>query len=444
MKLLKQNFFSLLQSKAFSWSALLAVSAFVSKLFGLWRDRLFVQFFAETNQLDLIFAAFRIPDFFFFLLISGTVATLFLPRYSNLESETDKQQFFQSFLSLFVVFFGLVCVAGFIAAPWLAQIFSPGLDVLAQIEIASLSRYLFGSVFLLCVSSVFSARLQAEQKFLSIALAPIVYMSGLCFGILYGAASFGFLAVGYGAIAGAALHLIANFGADKLQIRSSKTAPIPFLSLSPKHAWKNFRSDFLARVLNGSAFQINQTIDVVIASFLVAGSISAFSLGTTLGHFLLSIVGFSVAKVLFPSLSKAKHNWNLQQKILKKGVLLILGLTIPASMIAFGLSEWLLELFLTLSGEKLRLTNIVFMWTVASLPAACLCPLLSRFFLANEDTKTPLRSAVIALIIATTLAAILSLKILPAESAIIGLAIGNFVANYLNMFLLSWHLYRLQ
>lgn len=462
MQSLKQNFFSLLQSKLFSWSALLAVSAFISKLFGLWRDRLFVQFFGESNQLDLVFAAFRIPDFFFFLLISGTVATLFLPRYAELESEIEKQQFFQSFLTLFITFFSGVCILGFFAAPWLAQIFSPGLDTIAQIEIAQLSRYLFGSVFLLCISSVFSARLQAEKRFWSIALAPIVYMLGLCLGLLYWHEPLGLISVGYGAILGATSHLFVNFwgvlqpsnnchpelDSGSIQspiVRKNKiTLKNSLLTLSPAHAWKNFRSDFCARVLNGSAFQINQTIDVIIASFLVAGSISAFSLGTALGHFLLSIVGFSVAKVLFPALSEAKHNWKAQTRILRKGMVLILGLTIPASLLALGVSEWLLETFLTLSGEKLRLTNIVFVWTVASLPAACLCPLLSRAFLANNDTKTPLRSAIIGLTIATIVAVILSLYILPPASAILGLAIGNFIANYLNAGLLGWQLYRLK
>jgi peptidoglycan biosynthesis protein MviN/MurJ (putative lipid II flippase) len=63
-------------------------------------------------------------------------------------------------------------------------------------------------------------------------------------------------------------------------------------------------------------------------------------------------------------------------------------------------------------------------------------------FLANEDTKTPLRSAVIGLTIATTLAAGLSLYVFAPSSAILGLAIGNFVANYLNAGLLGYRLWR--
>lgn len=454
MSLLPPQIIVLLRSKIFSWSALLAVSAFVSKLCGLWRDRLLVQFFAESQQLDLVFAAFRIPDFFFFLLISGTVATLFLPRYADLKSTTEQQQFFQSFLGLFITFFGVTCVAGILGSPLLAQLFSPGLDPVAQSHIASLSRYLFGSVFLLCVSSVFSARLQAENKFWSIALAPIVYMLGLCLGLLVWHDSFGLIAVGYGAMAGAGLHLAVNgLAVQKLKIKNvtlkNKPNPpfsvfhFPFsrLKLTPQAAWKNFRSDFFARVINGSAIQINQTIDIVIASFLLPGSIAAFSLGTTLGHFLLSIIGFSVANVLFPALSQHKHQWKAQSKLLKKGTGLILGITIPASLLAWGLSEWLLETFLTLSGEKLRLTNQVFTWTVASLPAACLVPLLSRYFLANDDTHTSLRSTVLALATATSTAAILSLWVFSPDRAIVGLAIGNFIANYLNAGVLLVSLY---
>jgi peptidoglycan biosynthesis protein MviN/MurJ (putative lipid II flippase) len=87
-----------------SGGAILMASALGSKVLGLLRDRLFVQHFADTGQIDYIFAAFRIPDFFFFLLIGGTVSTLFLPRIVELKSR-EKWQFVSSFfLGSFLVF----------------------------------------------------------------------------------------------------------------------------------------------------------------------------------------------------------------------------------------------------------------------------------------------------------------------------------------------------
>jgi len=77
------------------------------------------------------------------------------------------------------------------------------------------------------------------------------------------------------------------------------------------------------------------------------------------------------------------------------------------------------------------MTTIVFRWTIASVPFACACPLLSRVFLARDDTRTPLRITTTSLAFATALAAILSLKLLPPDNAILGLAVGNFTANVL-------------
>ena len=108
------------------------------------------------------------------------------------------------------------------------------------------------------------------------------------------------------------------------------------------------------------------------------------------------------------------------------------------------MAEPILELVFNLEGDRLIMTKIVFMWTVITLPFACLIPLFSRVFLANDDTKTPLYVNVFSLSIATALAVTLSLYVLPPDKAILGLALGNFTANTLSVGLFSfilWHKY---
>jgi putative peptidoglycan lipid II flippase len=408
---------------------LLGVSAIISKLLGLWRDRLFLQTFESSDKVDLIFASFRIPDFFFFLLIGGTVSTLFLPRIADLKSE-EKTPFFSSFLWLIVIFFGITCGLGTIFTDQLITLFAGGFDPNLQIEMIPLARCLFGSVFLLSISSVFAAFHQSQERFLSLATAPILYTGTLCLGLFLWQDAFGLMTVGLATLAGAGLHLFINAGTY-----FAKGNTLSFDWLKPPKSWKGFQKDFLYRVLNNSSFQINQSADVLIASFLLAGSVTAFSLGTNTGLILLSIIGLPIANAAFPRLAKSKHQIHEQKLIVKKSLFWIAFFVIPASIIGAVFSKFLLHWAYNLDGQNLEMATTVFWWTVISLPFACAIPIMSRVFLANDDTKTPLRITAISLLTATGIAAIFSLWILPPEQAILGLAWGNFTANTLSALL---------
>lgn len=412
----------------FRGGTLLGVSAIFSKLIGFIRDRLLLDTFS-TEKVDIVFAAFRIPDFFFYLFVGATISVIFLPKVIELK-EKERMEYFSSFLWGVLFWFGGVCFLGILTIDFLVPFFAKGFSSDIQKEIANLSQFLFGSVFLLSLSGVFAAYLQAKQKFISIALAPLFYMGGICAGIYFFRDRFGLLIVGYSALFGAFLHLFANI----LHFVLSR-GEIGFFWKKPIKAWNDFQGDFWRRVLNNSAFQINQTLDIFIASFLLTGAITAFSIGTSLGHVLLSIVGFSVANSAFPKFTKNKNNKLAQQKILRNAFKWILFFSLPATLIGAFFSEPILQLAFNLSGKTLEMTNTVFFWTVLSLPAACMIPILSRIFLANDDTKTPLWISAFSLFVATSLAAILSLKILPPENAILGLALGNFTANFLKTIL---------
>ncbi len=411
-------------------------SALGSKILGLLRDRLFVQHFADTGQIDYIFAAFRIPDFFFFLLIGGTVSTLFLPRIVDLKSR-EKWQFVSSFFWGVFLFFGLFCGIASFFPKFFVKIFASGFTGEAQTEVAQLARYLFGSVFLLAVSSVFSAAQQAQQKFLSIALAPIIYTGTICLGVYFFAGIWGLSSIGLFAILGAFLHLAINslayfWGGGKLGIFWKK----------PASAWQNFASDFSYRTLNNAAFQINQSADVWIASFLVAGSVSAYQIGANLGMALFSIIGLPIARATFPKLTNHKKNIAEQKKIIVDSLKWILLLTIPATFIGFVWAEFWLKFLFNLNGEILRMGTIVLRWVILSLPFAAVIPVFSRVFLANDDVKTPMKISATSLFIATITAYILALKILPPEKAVLGLAIGTFLANFLSANLFGYLLWK--
>lgn len=420
-----------------SGGSLLGISAILSKALALLRDRLLVDIFGSGAEIDLVFAGFRIPDFFFFLLIGGTVSTLFLPRMASLDSEKKETQFFSSFLWGVVILFGLFCGLGILFTEPLSLLFAGGFEESLRQEMIPLSRLLFGSVFLLSVSSVFSAFQQSHHRFFSISIAPVLYTGGICTGLFVFRNEFGLMTVGIAALGGALLHLLAN--GIGFFLHGGK---IIWAWKKPSEAWQRFKKDFVYRVLNNSAFQINQSADVLIASFLTAGAVGAFSIGSNLGFVLLSIVGFSVANSAFPRLAKAKHNTEVQGAILKTSLLWILFFTIPPTIIGLFFARPILQLLFSLEGETLRMATTVFFWTILALPATCMIPILSRTLIANDDVLTPMKISAFSLFLATSSAALLALVILPPERAILGLALGNLIASSVSALLFGWVLFR--
>ena len=418
----------LLKRYSLRGGVLLGISALLSKFLGLWRDRLVVSTFSPESS-DLVYAAFRIPDFFYYLLVGATVSVIFLPRLVGL-TETEKKQYMSSFLWGVLVCFGILSVFGIIAAPALAQVFASGFSPELKQGVASLARLLFGSVFLLSLSSVFAAALQAQQRFIAIALAPLFYMGFIALALFFFKATLGVNIVGYGALSGAVAHLVIT--ASTYFLTGQR---LTVVWQKPVSAWQNFWPDFGRRVFNNAAFQINQTADILIASFLTLGAVTSFTLGSNLGHFLLSIVGLSVANSAFPKLANAKHDYAAQRKILWHAGQWISFFCVPAAVICAVFSTEILQILFTLEGTRLAMAQTVFFWTVLSLPFACMLPLLARIFLANDDTLSPLYATLTSLVVATSTAAYLSLVYFPSEQAILGLALGNFIANTLGFIL---------
>ncbi len=410
-------------------SVLLALSALVSKGLGLYRDRLFLTLFESPETVDLIFASFRIPDFFFFLLIAGTVSTLLIPRVHNLE-KTEKTLFVSSFFWGILVFFGAICALGVVFTPFFIRIFAGGFESSLQSQMIPLSRFLFGSVFILSISSVFAAFHQYKKQFAILALAPVLYTATLCGGLLLFQTQYGLTTVGISALCGALFHAFINIG---LYVYNGEK--IKLCWKKPSSSWQSFRKDFLFRVLNNSGFQINQSIDILIASFLMMGSVTAFSLGTNTGMVLLSIVGLPIANATFPYLTDASSDTEKQRKIVIQTLKQVLIIAIPASLIGIFIGKPLLAWAYNIENIMLTQTYTVFFWTVLSLPFACMIPTLSRVFLANNDTKTPLIVTSLSLAAATLVVLISVFIILPEERAILGLALGNLTANTLSALL---------
>ncbi len=161
---------------------LLAVSALLSRVLGLFRDNLLANLLPKA-QGDIYFAAFRIPDFIYGILITGGVVAAFLPVFSSSikKNKEEAESFVNNTLTFFL--FALVSISVILAVftPQLVRLIVPGFNEQQKALTVILTRIMFLSPVLLGASAIFSGILHYFNLFLATALAPIFYNLGIIF-----------------------------------------------------------------------------------------------------------------------------------------------------------------------------------------------------------------------------------------------------------------------
>ncbi len=390
------------QTKTITFAAiLLFFSGLVSRALGLVRDRLLAGYLGAGEELDIYFAAFRIPDFVYGILIMGGVAAVFLPVLSESFKRGAKSgwELTNNVLNCFLVLLIFVCGILALITPFLVKFIAPGFSPEAQTLTVSLARIMFLSPILLGLSSIFSGILHYFNRFLVYGLAPIFYNLGIIFGILFFLPVFGLPGLAYGVILGAFCHLLIQIPMAVISGYSYQ----PFLNFKHSGLLRIFKL-MAPRTIGAAAYHLNLLVVTAIASTLAAGSISIFNLSNNLQYFPIGLIGVSFALASFPRLSRAwaERNRGKFSENFSSTFRQILFFVIPISFLMFLLRAQLVRLAFG-AGQ--------FTWLDTRLTAACLglfclgifafslIPLLARMFYSFQNTRIPAVIGVISMIV---------------------------------------------
>ena len=370
---------------------LLAVSMFGSRVLGLLRDRLLASQFGASQELDIYFAAFRIPDFVYGILIMGGFTAVFLPIFSEY-FEKNREEAFRSasnVLNVLLVLLSGFAVLLFLLMPFLIHFVLPGFSAEAKDATVPLARLMLLSPILLGVSAVFSGMLQYFGRFLVYSLAPLLYNVGIIFGIVFFVPVMGLIGLAWGVVLGALLHL------------AIQVYPAFQKGFSWKRSLQFFHPAILQiaklmvpRIVGAAAFHVNLVVITALASTLAVGSIAILNFANNLHFFPIGIIGISLATAAFPVLSRAaaqKDNMVFKEALLGT-FRSIFFFAIPVASIMFLLRSHTIRLVLG-TGEfgwvETRLTAAVLGAFVLGVVAQALVPLFARAFFALQNTKTP-------------------------------------------------------
>ncbi len=431
-----KNVLSLRQTTILGAALVIMVMVLTSRLLGLMRDRMLAARFSP-DELGVYFAAFRIPNLVFELLVMGAITVAFIPVFTEYQTTKEKDEAWKlasSVINIGVLFFAVLSIPIFIFSNQMCRLIAPGFNDDQLLRMVSFTRImLLAQVFPLIIGNFFTGILQSYKHFLIPALAPVAYNLGIILGILLLTPFFGLYGPVYGVVLGAILFMA-------IQI------PLT-ISIGYKHFWglnlfnpgvKEVGRLMLPRTFGLAVSQIDTTVDLVLSTLLGARMVTIFNFAQHLQQLPIGLFGATIAQAALPTLSEVKSKEGLKDfkntflasfnqilfLVLPVSALLLV-LRIPVVRLVFGASHFDWEATV-LTGKTLAFFSV-------SLFAQSLVQLLARGFYALYDSKTPVIIGVLSVLLNT----ILSVFFIRGLSLPIwGLAISTSVASIFNAFLL--------
>lgn len=422
----------------------------VSNILGVFRERLIAARFGATHMTDIFYASFKIPDVIYNLLVLGAVSSAFIPIFVDSIHDKDDNESnyvasnFLNFLLILTIVLGIVIyvLAWKLVPLLLPGFFSEGVNTdLNTLSVAVISvRVMLLSPILFAISAVLGGVLNSHKRFLSYAMAPVVYNLAIILSIIYLSPKtnppiYGILAgVVIGAFAHAAIQL---FPAIMTGFRYK------FVLNLRKYKLPKIIKLTIPRMLAMGAQQVNIVVDTVIASFFVGG-ITMLNFANNVQTVPTVIFGIAISTAIFPVLAEleTKGQHDDFKKTISESLRKILFFMIPASIGMIVLRAQIIRLFYGVGNFGWDNT----MWTAKALgyfaigvAAQGIIPLLLRGFYALKDTKTPFIVSVLTMIVNVIFAVSLPFIVI-WDLQIAGVALAFSIAGFVNAGLLFYFL----
>lgn len=383
------------QNTVLSAATLIMIMIVASRVLGLVRQRVLANYFAP-NDLSLFFAAFRLPDSIFEILVFGTFSSAFIPVFTKAlrEGKSRAWKIAGRVVTIGILIFGVMAIAMGIWAPQIYSLIAPGYGANETKEIAMLARVLFAAQGFFVISYVLTGVLESLRRFLVPALAPIFYNIGIILGTIFLTPHFGLMAPAIGVVIGAAAHFL-------IQFPLSRQLGFRFVwDLKPDPGVKEVGKLALPRVIDLAFDQIGKTTELFLSSIISQAAYTYYIFANTLQLLPVTLIGTSLAKAVLPMLSRADGNTREFRKILHVGIFQAVFLTLPLSAALIVLRIPIVRL---IYGTKIfdwdatvQTGMVVSVYAVA-IVTQTLMSILARAFFALHDTITPVKISFIGL-----------------------------------------------
>jgi len=430
---------------------LVAAGIFLSRVAGLIRDRVFAHYFGNSDAADVFKAAFRIPNFLQNLFGEGVLSASFIPVYASLLARGDKEEARKTagaVAALLALSTSILVLLGVLTAPWLIEAIAPGFRGEKRELTILLVRILFPGAGLLVASAWCLGVLNSHRKFFLSYTAPVLWNIAMIVGMVAfgaGRAQNSLVVItAWASVAGSALQVLVQL-------------PMVFkllggLKLSLAHQAEHVRiviRNFFPVFVSRGVVQISAYIDAFLASWLPTGAVSALAYAQTLYTLPVSLFGMSVSAAELPVMSGALGATDEVAGILRtrinSGLRQITFLVVPSVVGFLALGDVIVAAIY--QSGRFTHADVIYVWGILAgstvgLLASTLGRLYSSGYYALRDTRTPLRFAIVRVLLTTVLGYLAALplpRLLGIEPrwGVAGLTISAGIASWVEFTLLQ-------
>lgn len=428
----------------------------ISRIVGLIRQRVFAYYFGTSAAGDAFTAAFRIPNFLQNVFGEGALSASFIPVYAKLLAQDDDKEarhVANAVFGLLALVTSLIVLLGVLATPYFVTIIAAGFQDERRELTIKLVRIFFPGAGLLVLSAWCLGVLNSHHRFFISYTAPVAWNLAIIGAlVLYGNQVDLFpLAeiTAWGSVIGSGL----QFGVQLPTVLRLVKRFRPVIDITNAHVRTVIHSFFPVFMSRG-VVQISAFVDAALASFLGEGAVVALGYAQSLYTLPVSLFGMSVSAAELPSMSKALGKSEVVADVLRhrldEGLRRIAFFIVPSSMAFLALGD-IIAAVLYQTG-KFTHDDAIYVWGILAgstvgLLASTLGRLYSSTYYALRDTRTPLRYAIIRVVLTTVLGYLCALPLpralhIDPQWGVAGLTASAGVAGWIEFALLRRSLNR--
>ncbi|MBO37670.1 MAG: murein biosynthesis integral membrane protein MurJ [Rhodospirillaceae bacterium] len=379
---------------------------FLSRIFGFIRDMLVAAYLGAGPIADACFIAFKMPNFFRRLFAEGAFNAAFVPLFSAKltdEGKSSALHFAGAVMSIMTTFLIIFVIIFQIAMPWLMYIFAPGFaDNPEKFGLAiDLTRVTFPYLLFISLVSLLGGVLNSLGRFAAVAATPII-LNLILIGALLLATPY-LPSAGHAFVWGVFLAGVVEF--LWLVYACHREGFALYLKkprLSPEV--RRLLKLMVPGAIGAGVLQINQLVDVVIASLLSTGAISFLYYADRVHQLPLGVVGVAIGTALLPILSQQIRAGDDKSALysMNRAIEVALLLTLPAAAALLVIGEPIVSILFergAFDAAATLATTQALMAYSAGLPAYVFIKVLAPGFFARQDTKTPVKIAIVCVVL---------------------------------------------
>jgi putative peptidoglycan lipid II flippase len=428
---------------------LVAAGILISRIIGLVRQGVFAKYFGQGWESDAFTGAFRVPNLLQNLFGEGVLSASFIPVYARLLAEHDEEESGRvagAVGAILALAASVLVLIGILATPYLLIIISPGFSGEKRELTIRLVRILFPGAGLLVFSAWCLGILNSHRKFFLSYTAPVIWnLSMVTTLVVWRGVEPSALAVylAWGSVAGSFLQF-----AVQLPVVLALARRLRFnVDTRDSHVlevMRNFGPVFVSR----GVVQISSYIDQMLGSLLGDGPVTALVNVQSMYTLPVSLFGMSISAAQLPAMSSALGN---QEEVarqvrarLDSGLRQMTFLVVPSAMAFFTLGDVITAALY--ERGKFHHSDTMFVWAILAgsavgLVATTLGRLYSSTYYALRDTRTPLRFAVIRVVLTTAMGLACAIPLpyllgIPKQWGAVGLTASAGVAGWVEFLLL--------